>query len=126
MGIRFIKVAVVYLLIGVIAGMVMGIAEAFEYTSAHAHINLLGWASLGLIGVLYVLFPKAGETSLAKAQFWMHNIGLPLLVISMMFFANNKNSIGIPLSAVGGLLVIFSVILLVVNVFKHVKVIPQK
>lgn len=120
MGVRFIKVSVIYLLIGVLLGMVMGMADKFIYTSAHAHINLLGWATLGLIGVVYTIYPDAGKTKLASAQFWLHNIGLPLLVISMFMFAHGNTALGIPFSAVGGLLVIASVLLLVINVFKHV------
>ncbi|TNJ63556.1 cytochrome-c oxidase [Paenibacillus hemerocallicola] len=121
MGARFIKVSVIYFLIGVIVGLVMGIAEAFKYTSAHAHINLLGWASLAIIGVIYTVYPDAGKTKLAGVQFWLHNIGLPLLVVSMLLFANGINGAGIPIAAVGGLLVIASVVVFVVNVFGKVR-----
>ncbi|RKN72432.1 cytochrome-c oxidase [Paenibacillus ginsengarvi] len=121
MGARFIQVSVIYFLIGVVVGLVMGIAEQFQYTSTHAHINLLGWASLALIGVIYSVFPEAGNTKLASVQFWLHNIGLPLLIISMILFANNLLSVGIPTASVGGLLVIASVVLFVVNVFGKIK-----
>lgn len=121
MGARFIKVSVIYFLIGVIIGLVMGMADMFEYTSAHAHINLLGWASLAIIGVIYAVYPEAGKTKLANIQFWLHNIGLPLLIISMAMFANKINAVGIPTAAVGGLLVIASVVLFVINVFQKIK-----
>jgi cbb3-type cytochrome oxidase subunit 1 len=121
MGARFIKVSVIYFLIGVVVGLVMGIADAFKYTSAHAHINLLGWASLAIIGVIYTVYPDAGKTKLAVVQFWLHNIGLPLLVVSMLMFPNGINSVGIPTAAVGGLLVIASVVVFVVNVFGKVQ-----
>ncbi|WP_425453955.1 cytochrome-c oxidase [Paenibacillus flagellatus] len=121
MGARFLKVAVVYFLIGVVLGLAMGIANAFQYTSAHAHINLLGWASLALCGVIYTLYPEAGRAKLAVVQFWLHNVGLPVLVVSMLFFANGMEAAGIPCAAIGGLLVIASVILLVVNVFARVQ-----
>ncbi|MBB6670537.1 cytochrome-c oxidase [Cohnella nanjingensis] len=119
MGARYIKVSVIYLLIGTVAGLVMGSAQAFEYTSAHAHVNLLGWASLAIIGVIYKAYPEAANTSLAQTQFWLHNFGLPVLVVSMILFANDKESLGIPFAAVGGLLVIASVVLFIVNVFKR-------
>ena len=120
MGVRFIQVSVIYFLIGVVAGLVMGIAEAFQYTSAHAHINLLGWVSLAIIGAIYTIYPEAGRTKLARVQFWLHNIGLPLLVISMLLFANEMTGVGIPTAAVGGVLVIVSVVLFIVNVFRNV------
>ena len=48
MAIRFLKFAVVYLMLGMGMGMAMGITHHFEYAPVHAHINLLGWASLAL------------------------------------------------------------------------------
>ncbi|MEF3301752.1 cytochrome-c oxidase [Paenibacillus sp. GYB003] len=121
MGARFIQVSAVYFLIGVVVGLVMGIAEAFQYTSAHAHINLLGWASLAIVGVIYSIYPEAGKTKLANAQFWLHNIGLPLLIVSMILFANGVIGVGIPLASIGGLLVIASVVLFLINAFRNVK-----
>ncbi|TMV51229.1 cbb3-type cytochrome c oxidase subunit I [Paenibacillus mesophilus] len=121
MGARFIQVSVIYFLIGVVMGLAMGIAEAFRYTSAHAHINLLGWASLAIIGVIYTVYPDAGKTKLAGVQFWLHNIGLPLLVISMFMFAHDNKGVGIPTAAIGGLLVIASVVLFVINVLRKVR-----
>lgn len=121
MGVKFLKAAVIYYLIGVVLGLVMGSVQAFQYTSVHAHINLLGWASLALCGTVYTLFPKAGTAKLARIHFILHNVGLPLLVISMVLFANGLESAGIPFAIVGGLLVIVSVILFTINVFKRVQ-----
>jgi cbb3-type cytochrome oxidase subunit 1 len=121
MAARFVKIAVVYFLIGTVLGLVMGSADQFQYTSAHAHINLLGWASLAIIGVIYKVFPEIADNKLARVHFWLHNIGLPLLVVSMVFFANDEESIGIPFAAVGGILVIVSVIVFLVNLFKRLK-----
>jgi cbb3-type cytochrome oxidase subunit 1 len=121
MGARFIKAAVIYFLLGVIVGLVMGASEQMQYTSVHAHINLLGWASLGLIGVIYKVFPEAGEAKLARIQFILHNIGLPILVLSMVGFANGMMAIGVPAAILGGLLVVVSVLLFVVNVFKRIR-----
>lgn len=121
MGARFIQVSVLYFLIGVVAGLVMGIAEAFQFTSAHAHVNLLGWASLAIVGVIYSLYPEAGKSRLAGVQFWLHNAGLVLLVVSMILFAVDVKSVGIPFASAGGLLVIASVVLFVINVFRNVK-----
>lgn len=120
MGTRFIKAAVIYFLLGTILGLVMGATDHMEYTSAHAHINLVGWASLAVIGLIYKAYPEAGETKLARIQFILHNVGLPLLILSMVFFANAENALGIPFAALGGLLVIVSAILLAVNVFKRI------
>ena len=66
MGVRFIKVSVLYFVIGIGFGMYIGFGDQFAFSSAHAHINLLGWVSLALSGVIYQLFPLAGENKLAN------------------------------------------------------------
>jgi cbb3-type cytochrome oxidase subunit 1 len=121
MGARFIKVAVIYFLLGTVLGLVMGSTQQMQYTSAHAHINLLGWASLAIIGVIYKVFPEAGEAKLARIQFWLHNVGLPLLVIAMVLFANEQHGAGVPFAILGGVLVVASVIVFTVNLFKRLK-----
>ena len=48
-GIIWIKIAVVYLLVGVSLGIYMGASGDHSLHPVHAHINLLGWATLTLI-----------------------------------------------------------------------------
>lgn len=120
MGIKFIKAAAVYFLIGVSLGFYMGFADMFQFTSAHTHINLLGWASLAITGIIYHLFPIAGENKLAKIQFCLMMIGVPLLTFAMILFSLGIFDIGGPISGVGGILVILGVALFLVNVIKNV------
>ena len=44
----FLRVAVVFSLIGVGMGYVMGATQNFAGAPVHAHINLLGWVSMFL------------------------------------------------------------------------------
>ena len=49
-----------------------GVEHAFLVTAelpAHAHLNLIGWSTLGLFGIYYHLVPYAGETLLARIHF---------------------------------------------------------
>jgi hypothetical protein len=69
MAIRLLRIAAVYLLVGVVLGLAMGITHRFEYAPIHAHLVLLGWASLGLAGVVYALYPHAAQTRLARVHF---------------------------------------------------------
>lgn len=121
MGVTFLKVAVVYVVIGVVFGLVMGISEKLQYASVHAHINLLGWATLALSGVIYVLFPLAGSHPLAKWHFWLQNIGLPVFIIGLVLIQSGNAAIGIPLASGGSLLAICGVVLLAINVFLNVR-----
>ena len=85
MGIRFLKIAAVYLAIGVTMGLAMGITQKFALHPVHAHINLLGWATMALAGLIYVHFPAAAQTRLAKIHFWIHNLVLPVMMVSLAF-----------------------------------------
>jgi hypothetical protein len=67
--------SVVILLIGMLAGIAMGIQQNFTLAPAHAHLNLVGGVLLFLFGLYYRLVPAAGTTTLAKVQGWLHMIG---------------------------------------------------
>ncbi|WP_438350476.1 hypothetical protein ACP8HI_07440 [Paenibacillus sp. FA6] len=69
----------------------------------------------------YKAYPEAGQTQLATIQYWLHMIGLPLLIISMFIFTTDNKSIGIPIASVGGLMIIASALLLTINVYKRIK-----
>jgi len=60
-GSLMMRVSVVVLPIGMLAGIAMGIREDFTLQAAHAHLNLVG-------GVLlyYRLIPAAGGSALAQ------------------------------------------------------------
>lgn len=120
MGVRFIKIAVFYFLIGVGFGMYMSMTQDFALRGVHAHVNLLGWASLALAGLIYCLFPKAEKHILGKLHFWGHNIGLPLMMIGLIFVVKGNSSLE-PVIAIGGTLTTLSIILFFVNVLINVK-----
>lgn len=75
---RLLKLAVIYLMAGMTLGLFMGITHRFEFHSVHAHINLLGWASLGLAALIFKLFPTLAETRLAALYFWIYNLAMPV------------------------------------------------
>ena len=74
-GSRMMCLSVVVLLVGMLAGIVMGIQQNFVLAPAHAHLNLVGGVLLFLFGLYYKLVPGAGTTTLAKVQGWLHMIG---------------------------------------------------
>jgi len=68
-------VSVVVLLVGMLAGIAMGIEQNFTLAPAHAHLNLVGGVLLFMFGLYYRLIPAAGATLLAKVQGWLHIAG---------------------------------------------------
>jgi len=121
MGKRFLLIAAVYFCLGVLLGMTMGILHNFSLTSVHAHINLLGWVSMALFGVIYHLYPKAAETALARTHFWLFNIFVPIMLlgISMQILLPDL-SVFLPVTIVSSLIVVISVLLFAINLFLQV------
>ena len=69
--IAFLLLAAACLIAGTILGISMGIAHDFQLAPVHAHLNLVGWASLALFGVIYRAFPELAASRLAKIHFWL-------------------------------------------------------
>ena len=74
-GTLMMCVSVVILLIGMLAGIAMGIEQDFMLAPAHAHLNLIGGVLLFLFGLYYRLVPAAGSSILARVQGWLHIVG---------------------------------------------------
>ena len=120
MGIRFLKIAVVYLAIGVAMGLAMGIMQNFALHPVHAHVNLLGWATMALAGVIYVLFPEAAKTRLAKIHFWIHNLALPAMMAALALLLTGHERALYLLEPASTAMVV-GVLLFVVNVVINVR-----
>jgi cbb3-type cytochrome oxidase subunit 1 len=120
MGLRFLRIAVVYLLVGAVLGGFMGFSQQFTLAPVHAHLLLLGWASFALAGLVYHLYPAAALTLLARIHFWLHNLGLPLFMIALAMLLTGHASAG-PFVGISAGLVIVGLALFAINVLKNVK-----
>jgi hypothetical protein len=120
MATRFIKIAVLYLALGVCMGLVMGMTHQFTLAPVHAHVNLLGWASLALVGLVYHAYPAASQTRLARIHFWLHNLGLPPLMIALAFMLSGHEAAG-PVVGITSLIVGAGVFCFVINVWIAVR-----
>ena len=116
----FIKLAVLYFALGVILGNYMGAKLDFSLSTVHAHINLLGWVSLALAGIVYTLYPVAGRSRLALWHFWMANLTLPVMMIALALFMRGVQSVG-PVLGMTSAVMGAAVLLFVINVFRNVR-----
>jgi hypothetical protein len=110
-------VSVVVLLIGMLAGIGMGIQQNFVLAPAHAHLNLVGGVLLFLFGLYYRLVPAAGTTTLAKVQGWPHIAGgilFPLGVAVVLLKGPSFEAAPIA----GSLIVVAAMLLFTVIVFR--------
>jgi hypothetical protein len=120
MGIRFLKISVIYLFVGALLGGYMGATDNFVLAPVHAHLALLGWASLALAGLIYQLYPAAALTLLARIHFWLHNIGLPFFMLGLGLVLTGHTAAApiIPISASS---VIIGLAAFTANVLMNVK-----
>jgi hypothetical protein len=113
-----IRIAAAYFMVGVSMGVYMGTTHHFEQMPVHAHINLLGWVSLGLIGALYHLKPRAAQNRLAKAHFVLHNAGLPVMAGGLSMLLGGDHSAE-PIVGIGSILVALGVLCVSINLIRH-------
>jgi hypothetical protein len=109
--VSFILLAVLCLIAGIAMGIVMGASHDFRFTPVHAHLNLLGWTSLALFGLVYKNYP-------ALTNSWLANIHLILSGSTAVIFpvgiyvsiAHDNPALAIVASfvALGGILVFFA------------------
>lgn len=114
MGLNFIRIAVIYLVIGTSLGIAMGISQRFTLIPVHAHVLLLGWATLAIAGVVYQLYPMAANTRLARVHFWLHNLGLPVFMAALALMLSGHESV-LPVVAIAALVVLLGLILFAAN-----------
>jgi hypothetical protein len=110
-------VSVVVLLIGMLAGIAMGITQNFVLAPAHAHLNLVGGVLLFLFGLYYRLVPAAGTTALAMVQGWLHIAGGILFPVGVAAVLLKGPSVeAAPIA--GSLIVVAAMLLFAVIVFR--------
>jgi hypothetical protein len=121
---RLIHTAVAFFAVGVCLGAYMGAAQDFRFVHVHAHINLLGWVALGLIGLIYRVHPPLQTGWLAQAHYWLHTVGL---VIFMGSFAWGSATGTKPEAFIAGgaTMVTLAVLLFAINVFTRLRHTPQ-
>ena len=110
-------VSVVILLVGMLAGIAMGVQQDFTLAPAHAHLNLVGGILLFLFGLYYRLVPAAGNSPLAKVQGWLHIAGAILFPAGVAIVVLKGTSF-IAAPIVGSLIAVAAVALFTVIVFR--------
>ncbi len=117
-GLLWSRLSLVYLLIGISISIsiFIGATQQFELRPIHAHVNLLGWALAAIAGITYCVMPQTGTSGLGRAHFWLHNIGVPVMLISLTMVLS-QNTAFLPELIIGKILVAASVVAYLVNLF---------
>lgn len=114
------KLAVLYLVIGVALGLHMAKSGNHGMYPVHAHINLLGWVSMSLFGLIYRQFPALAGNTLAKAHFWLYNLALPVNMATLSMYLGGNAGIE-PVLGVASMVLGLAIVLFAINVLKNAK-----
>lgn len=120
LALAWLKMAVIYFVVGVTLGVYMGATQNFTLRPVHAHINLLGWASMALIGFFVLHFGDRLGAGLAKAQFWLHQVSAPILLVTLTIELMGNPGIG-PVVGLFSVVAWVSVVLFAINVLKSLR-----
>jgi cbb3-type cytochrome oxidase subunit 1 len=120
-GITLVKIASVYMMIGLLIGLIMGISGNHAVATVHSHTSLVGWTTMAIAGLVYIVRPRCAESKLANFYFWLHNIGLPIMVIGLGLQYGYGNEQAEKLSGIGSIIVFIALLIFAINIFKSMK-----
>ena len=114
------RAGVMFLVVGMIWGIEMGIRQDFSMAPAHAHFNLAGGVLLFVFGLYYRMVPLARESALAKWQGWLHIAGSILFPVGVAVVIR-KGEAFMVLPIIGSLIVLVAVALFALIVFRTLR-----
>ncbi|MFC2947099.1 cytochrome-c oxidase [Virgibacillus sediminis] len=119
MGEKLIKISVVYFIVGVSFGLYMSIFHVYDLATVHVHVNLLGWVSLAIAGIFYTLFPHLALTTAAKVHFWLHNLGLPVMMVALALGISGVSNLFFPVASIGGIVTVAGIFCFGFNILRY-------
>lgn len=114
---NFLRLGVLSALVGMSLGVWMGASENFTLSPVHAHINLLGFASMMLFGLFYRIIPAAAQGWLATVHFILAVLGFLILAPCLAWLLLGHREI-VPVLAAGEIMLVASMLLFTVIVFR--------
>lgn len=108
----FVLIGLLYGTFGMGFGIWMGIHQRMDQAHLHAHINLIGFASMILFGLLYRSFPALAASHLATAHFLVYNIGAAIFLAGLPLAQSGQT---IALAVVGSLMVVLGMLIFLAN-----------
>jgi hypothetical protein len=118
--VTLVKIASVYMVIGLGMGIFMAMSQDHRLASVHSHLTLLGWATMALTGLVYIVVPASATGALAALHFWLHNLGLPLMLVSLGVYSYG-NAAAEPVIGLGALTTFVALVLFAANVLRQAR-----
>jgi hypothetical protein len=110
--------SLVLLLVGMVAGLAMGIQQDFVLVPAHTHLNLIGGVLLFLFGLYYRVTPAAAADRLARWQAGLHIFGAIFFPLGIaLVLLNGHHLVALPIA--GTFAVLAAIVLFLIIVLRH-------
>ena len=115
-GLKLIRIALLYMVAGLVMGLFMAMSHDWNLISVHSHLLLLGWVTMAISGIVYIIEPRCANRKMATLHFWGHNIGLPVMMAGLAFVQYGHTAVE-PVVAVGSIIVLASLVVFALNVY---------
>lgn len=112
----FFLTAVLCVSIGMGWGIQMSASQDHSLYGAHAHLNLVGWATMGLFGLYYAVTPQAAQGVLPKIHYALALSGVVLMVIGIVMVLTERSEMPV---VIGSFLTIGSMLVFLYTVFRN-------
>ena len=111
---RFFASAIIYAVLGMALGLVMGMTHDHSQMPTHAHFLVIGWVTFAIYGFFYHTFPSVAASRLATIHFGLAEISLVVLLAGLFAIFGGRPELGEPLAGLGATGILLSVILFAV------------
>jgi hypothetical protein len=101
---------------GMFWGIQMSVSGDHSLMGAHAHLNLVGWVTMGLFGIYYAVTPIAAGSRLATIHFGVALAGVVLMVPGIVMALRDT---GEAVVAIGSILTALSMLIFLFTVFRN-------
>lgn len=113
-----LRLAVVYAILAMALGLHMAISQDHGQLVTHAHLNLVGWVSTALFGLVLRSYGDRPMPGLAWAQFAASHVGVVLMTVGLyLIFAGNPET-GETFASIGSVLALIGMVLFAVIVYR--------
>jgi hypothetical protein len=92
----YILTGFVWLIVGMVFGIYLGITDQLQFANSHAHANLLGFVISVLFGLIHRNWPALRKSKLALPQFALYEIGTLVLVAGKYNVDNGGSAVLAP------------------------------
>ncbi|EKO3441062.1 TonB-dependent receptor [Vibrio fluvialis] len=111
---KFVTSSLGYAILGMLLGIYMAASHNHGQLVTHAHIMLAGFVVSFIYSLCHKLWLTNGDTSLAKVQFWIHQVGVLIMVVGLFLLYGQFIAMEVldPILALSSILVLVGMVLM--------------